>query len=106
MPDTNPDWSPEPALWTKKQTAAYLNVSERTVSNLLRMGQLVRRRIGARTLIPKTSVETFLRSNHPTETTEQKEQRQLRRERWPSRELKNRQETHNGKRSGECSDDR
>ena len=67
---TNPcdaEWTPEPALWTKQQAAFYLNVSVRTIGNLLRTKQLVRRKIGARTLIPKTSLEAFLKRDHVTE---------------------------------------
>ena len=69
MSDTsiNPSWMPEPALWTKAQAAAYLNVSERTIGNLLRRKELVRRRIGSRTLIPKTSLEAFLKKDHATQ---------------------------------------
>jgi excisionase family DNA binding protein len=61
------DWMPEPALWTKEQAAAYLNVSVRTIGNLLRRRELVRRKIGSRTLIPKTSIEAFLKRDHPTQ---------------------------------------
>jgi excisionase family DNA binding protein len=64
----NAKWTPEPALWTKKQAALYLNVSVRTIGNLLRTKQLVRRKIGARTLIPKTSLEAFLKRDHFTAT--------------------------------------
>jgi excisionase family DNA binding protein len=62
----NTNWMPEPALWTKAQAAAYLNVSERTIGNLLRRRELVRRRIGSRTLIPRTSLEAFLKKDHAT----------------------------------------
>jgi excisionase family DNA binding protein len=63
----NPDWMPDaPLLLTKQQAAALLNISVRTVGNLLRMRELVRRRIGSRCLIPKTSVEAFLRKDHQT----------------------------------------
>ena len=61
-----PDWMPLPALWTKEQAARYLNVSVRTVSNLLACRELVRRTIGGRCLIPKTSLEAFLKKDHPT----------------------------------------
>ncbi len=68
MSDTvNTNWMPEPALWTKAQAAAYLNVSERTIGNLLRRRELVRRRIGSRTLIPRTSLEAFLKKDHATQ---------------------------------------
>jgi len=64
---SRPDWRPEPALWTVEQAAAYLNVSTTTVWNLLRRKELVRRRIGNTTRIPKTSVENFLRKDHATQ---------------------------------------
>src|SRR5579862_1031929 len=63
---TQLDFRPEPALFSKQQAAMYLNVSPRTITNLLREGQLVRRKIGARTLIPKTSLENFLKRDHAT----------------------------------------
>jgi excisionase family DNA binding protein len=61
-----PDWMPEPALWTKEQVAHYLNISVGTVGNLLRRKELVRRKIGTRCLIPKTSVENFLKKDDST----------------------------------------
>jgi excisionase family DNA binding protein len=64
--DFNVDWQPAPALWTKAQVARFLNVSERTVGNLLRRRELVCRRIGSRCLIPRTSAEAFLRKDHCT----------------------------------------
>jgi excisionase family DNA binding protein len=63
---TNPIWMPEPALWTPEQAAAYLNVSRNTIFNLLRRKELVRRKIGGKTLIPKTSLEAFLKRDHST----------------------------------------
>jgi len=42
-------------------------VSERTIGNLLRRKELVRRRIGSRTLIPRTSLEAFLKKDHATQ---------------------------------------
>lgn len=63
----NTDWQPEPALWTKAQAAAYLNVSVRTIGNLLRRRELVRRKIGSRTLIPRSSIEAFIKRDHATQ---------------------------------------
>jgi excisionase family DNA binding protein len=60
------DWRPEPALWSVQQAAVYLGVSVRTVNNLLRAKELVRRKIGRKTLIPKTSIENFLKRDHAT----------------------------------------
>jgi excisionase family DNA binding protein len=61
------DFRPEPALYTKAQAAIFLNVSPRTINNLLRAKELVRRKIGRKTLIPKTSLEAFLRKDHATQ---------------------------------------
>lgn len=63
----NTSWMPEPALWSKEQAAAYLGVSVRTIGNLLRRRELVRRKIGARCLIPRTSIESFLKKDHATQ---------------------------------------
>jgi excisionase family DNA binding protein len=41
-----------PLLATKKQAAAALNVSQRTIHNLIARGELRARRIGRRVLIP------------------------------------------------------
>jgi excisionase family DNA binding protein len=62
----NNSWMPEPALWTIEQAAAFLNVSVRTVKRLISIRELVARRIGSRVLIPKTSLEAFLRKDHAT----------------------------------------
>ena len=64
----NTDWMPAaPLLLTKEQTAALLNVSVRTIGNLLARRELVRRKIGARTLIPRTSIDAFLKRDHATQ---------------------------------------
>jgi excisionase family DNA binding protein len=60
------DFRPEPALYSTGQAAIYLGVSVRTIKNLLRERQLVKRKIGARTLIPVTSLKAFLTKDHPT----------------------------------------
>jgi excisionase family DNA binding protein len=62
------DWTPDaPLLLTKRQAALLLNVSERTIGNLLASKQLVRRRIGSRCLITRSSVESFVKRDHPTQ---------------------------------------
>ena len=61
------DFWPAPALYTVAQAAKFLNVSPRTINNLLRMKQLIRRKIGRRTLIPVTSLGAFLSKDHPTQ---------------------------------------
>ncbi len=68
MRDTEqPDFRPEPALYSKTQAAVFLGVGVRTVEALLKKKQLVKRKIGARTLIPVTSLRSFLLKDHPTQ---------------------------------------
>jgi excisionase family DNA binding protein len=77
----NTDWMPaEPLLLTKEQAAALLNVSVRTISNLLCRRELVKRRIGTRCLIPRTSIDAFIKRDHATESEQEKQQRQRRKE--------------------------
>lgn len=66
------EWKPsEPLLLSIEQTSALLGISQGTVKNLLRRGELVRRKIGSRTLIPRTSVESFLKRDHQTKVAEE-----------------------------------
>jgi excisionase family DNA binding protein len=65
---TQADFRPEPALWSVQQAAIYLGVSTRTIHNLMARGELVRRKIGSRTLIPKTSLQSFLKRDHETQS--------------------------------------
>jgi excisionase family DNA binding protein len=60
------DWKPEPALYSQEQAAIFLGVSVRTIKNLLAAKQLVKRKIGTRTLIPVTSLRAFLTKDHAT----------------------------------------
>jgi len=62
----NPDWMPEPALYSKQQAAVFLGVGVRTIEVLLANKQLVRRKIGSRTLIPLSSLRAFLTKDHAT----------------------------------------
>ena len=56
------DWKPErPLLLTQRQAAALLNVSERTIRNLIRARKLPVKFIGRRCLIPTDAVERFAR---------------------------------------------
>jgi excisionase family DNA binding protein len=74
MSEFNLNWMPDaPLLFTREQTATLLNVSPRTVDNLLRRKELVRRKIGSRSLIPRTSIDAFLKRDHATESEEEKE---------------------------------
>src|SRR5258708_39598472 len=59
---------PTPLVYTIPEVAILLKVSERMVGTLLRSGQLVRRKIGSRTLVPRSSIEAFLRRDHPGRT--------------------------------------
>jgi excisionase family DNA binding protein len=65
---TQHDFRPEPALWSIQQAAIYLGVSPRTIHNLMARRELVRRKIGRRTLIPKTSLQSFLKRDHETQS--------------------------------------
>jgi excisionase family DNA binding protein len=61
------EWMPDaPLMLSIKQTAALLGVSQGTVKNLLARGELVRRKVGALTRIPRTSVESFVKRDHAT----------------------------------------
>ena len=63
----NPSWMPHaPLLLSVFQAAALLNVCPKTVRNLVACGELVGRRIGDRLLIPRTSIETFIKRDHVT----------------------------------------
>jgi hypothetical protein len=67
--ETSPDStsSVTPLAYSIHEAAIALGgVSTRTVHNLMNAGQLVRRKIGARTVIPVSSVEAFLREDHAT----------------------------------------
>lgn len=53
-------WKPEkPLLLTQQQAAALLNISDRTVRNLIRKRKLPVKFIGRRCLIPTKAVEKF-----------------------------------------------
>ncbi len=56
----------EPLAYSINEVATALKVSVRTVRNLLRQGQLVRRKIGARSVVPKSSLDRFLTRDHRT----------------------------------------
>jgi excisionase family DNA binding protein len=58
---TSPTWMPDsPLLLDKRQVAALLNISERSVGNLIANKQLPVVRIGSRCLIRRTSIEALL----------------------------------------------
>lgn len=61
------EWRPDaPLLLSIPQVSALLNVSQGTVKNLLARGELVKRKVGALTRIPRTSIDSFLKRDHPT----------------------------------------
>jgi len=53
----------------KQKAAQMLGVSLRTIERLIALKELQVRRLGRRVLIPRTSLENFLRSDHPTQIT-------------------------------------
>jgi excisionase family DNA binding protein len=58
-------------LLSKRDCAAALSVSVRTVENLIARKELVARRIGSRTLIPVASLEAFTKRDHATRAATQ-----------------------------------
>lgn len=65
------DWQPEaPLLFTIPQAAKLLSLSERTVKRLLFRRELVSRKIGGATRIPRDSLLAFCRKDHQTQDKE------------------------------------
>ena len=58
---------PEVLALSKLEAARMLGVSLRTVDRLIAMKQLPVRRLGRRVLIPRNSLQSFLRADHPTQ---------------------------------------
>jgi excisionase family DNA binding protein len=56
----------EKILLNKRDVAALLSVSIRTVENLITANRLPVRHIGGRTLISRKALERFARQDHPT----------------------------------------
>jgi excisionase family DNA binding protein len=56
---------------SRKDAAIALGVSLRTLDSLLASGELRGRRIGRRIVIPKVTLEAFLRRDHPTSPTKE-----------------------------------
>jgi excisionase family DNA binding protein len=62
-----PDWQPDaPLLVTVEQAATLLSLSVRTVERLLFRRELVSRKIGGATRIPRDSIIAFCRKDHKT----------------------------------------
>ncbi|MFZ0821402.1 MAG: helix-turn-helix domain-containing protein [Candidatus Acidiferrales bacterium] len=59
----------EPIAVNKLEAAQMLGVSLRTIERLIALKELQVRRLGRRVLILRTSLENFLRHDHPTQIT-------------------------------------
>jgi len=53
-----------------KEAAALLSVSERSVWNLAKRGEIQSRKIGTRVVFPLASINAFLNGTDPTDDTE------------------------------------
>jgi excisionase family DNA binding protein len=53
---------------SKREAARMLGISAGTVDRLIALKELPVRRWGRRVLIPRGSLESFLRDDHPTQT--------------------------------------
>lgn len=53
-------------LLDKKESAASLSISVRTLENLISLGELKTVRVGRRRLVKRTSLEEFARRDHAT----------------------------------------
>jgi excisionase family DNA binding protein len=58
---------PEALALSKLDAARMLGVSIRTVDRLIALKQLPVRRLGRRVLIPRNSLQSLLRADHPTQ---------------------------------------
>jgi excisionase family DNA binding protein len=65
----------EPILVTKRAAACLLSVSVRTVDNLIAAKRLTARKIGRRTLIPRSAIEQLARRDTPSPALEAAEVR-------------------------------
>ncbi len=66
---TTPEATNESIAVNKQEAAHMLGVSLRTIERLIALKELQVRRLGRRVLIPRTSLENFLRRDHPTQIT-------------------------------------
>ena len=60
---------PEALAFSKSEAARMLGVSLRTVDRLIALKHLPVRRLGRRVLIPRNSLQSFLRVDHPTQAS-------------------------------------
>lgn len=70
-----------PLAVSKREAAAMLGISIRSVENYLAMKRLVARKIGRRTVLLVSSLHSFLRSDQPSAS-------RARRESQPAREVR------------------
>ena len=70
METETPPIAPKMATITlsKQEAARMLGISLRTIDRLIALKELPVRRLGRRVLIPRALLESFLRSDHPTQT--------------------------------------
>ena len=54
-------------LVSKREAAGMLSLSIRSIDNLISCRELIARKIGRRTLIPFSALESFARRDHPTQ---------------------------------------
>lgn len=55
----------EPILLSRKQAAAFLSISLRSIDYLIGQGRLKTRRVGGRVLIPRHECERFASQDNP-----------------------------------------
>jgi len=65
----------EKILFSKKEAATLLSISQRSVDNLIARKELDTRRIGRRRLIPRASLEKLARRDTPSPSLEAAEVR-------------------------------
>lgn len=51
-------------LYSKKETAALLSISTKTITRLIARGELKPRRVGRRVLFPRTEIVRFTQRDH------------------------------------------
>jgi excisionase family DNA binding protein len=62
--------NPTKLMFSRRETAATLRVSLRTIDNLIGRKELVARRVGRRVLVPAQALEQFVRRDHVQPTGE------------------------------------
>lgn len=59
----------EVIVLSKQEAAQMLGISLRTIDRLIALKELQVRRLGRRVVIPRASLASFLRTDHPTHVT-------------------------------------